>query len=399
MRSYKYLMGSLVLGAATFSLQAVADEGESLDERVEMLEQQIELIADSMEGVVSEEAQSSQDGMPGHGHGSRGKTTVGGYGELHYANMKNNNSGGDDLKEMDLHRVILFVGHQFSDRIRFFSELEVEHSQAGDGKDGGEVAMEQAYLEFDLDHDLSSRAGLLLVPMGIINETHEPPTFYGVERNPIETKIIPSTWREGGVSLAGQFGQGFSYDFVVMSGLETSSASNYAIRSGRKSAREAPANDLAYNARLKWVAMPGLELVGGIQYQSDVTQGNDPDAGAATLVSTHMVWSRGPFGLRALYARWDLDGSGPKSVGADEQSGWYLEPAYKVSPKVGLFARYNTWDNQAGDSADSEYVQINAGLSYWPHPDVVIKADYETQDNPKGKDEFKGVNLGVGYQF
>ncbi len=399
MRSYKYLMGSLVLSAVTFSLSAVADEGGSLGERVEMLEQQIELIADSMEGVASEKAQPSQDGMPGHGHGSRGKTTVGGYGELHYANMKNNNSGGDDLKELDLHRVILFVGHQFSDRIRFFSELEVEHSQAGDGKEGGEVAMEQAYLEFDLDHDLSSRAGLLLVPMGIINETHEPPTFYGVERNPIENKIIPSTWREGGVSLAGQFGQGFSYDFVVMSGLETSSASDYAIRSGRKSAREAPANDLAYNARLKWVAMPGLELVGGIQYQTDVTQGNDPDAGAATLFSTHMVWNRGPFGLRALYARWDLDGSGPKSVGADEQSGWYVEPAYKVSPKVGLFARYNAWDNQAGDSADSEYVQINAGLSYWPHPDVVIKADYETQDTPKGKDEFKGFNLGVGYQF
>lgn len=221
------------------------DEAHSLNERVEMLEQQIELIADSMEGAADEET-GNLPGMsgPGHTHGGRGKTTIGGHGELHCANMENQTPGGDDLKEMDLHRVILFVGHQFSDRIRFFSELEVEHSQAGEGKSGGEVAMEQAYVEFDLDHDLSSRAGLLLVPMGIINETHEPPTFYGVERNPIENKIIPSTWREGGVSLAGQFGQGFSYDVVVMSGLETSLANNYAIRKGRTSARQAPPIDL-----------------------------------------------------------------------------------------------------------------------------------------------------------
>ncbi len=293
MKDYRHLIGGLVVSTALFALPALADDNESLNKRIEMLEQQIELIADNLEGVAGS-APDEETTAPGHGHGSSGKTTIGGYGELHYSNLSNQNQGGDDQKEIDLHRVILFVGHQFSDRIRFFSELEVEHSQAGEGKDGGEVAMEQAFLEFDLKNDLSSRAGLILVPMGIINETHEPPTFYGVERNPIENKIIPSTWREGGVSLAGQVGHGFSYDLLVMSGLNTSLADNYGIREGRTSAREAPADNLAYNTRLKWVGMPGLELVAALQYQTDVTQGNDPTAGSATLLSSHIVWNRGP---------------------------------------------------------------------------------------------------------
>ena len=103
--------------------------------------------------------------------------------------------------------------------------------------------------------------------------------------------------------------------------------------------------------------------------------------------------------MRALYAQWDLDGSGPQAVGADEQTGWYVEPSYKVTPKLGLFTRYSQWDNQAGDSTDSEFSQIDAGINYWLHPDVVVKADYQSQDAPAGRDEFDGVNIGIGYQF
>ncbi|MFQ5486922.1 MAG: porin [Gammaproteobacteria bacterium] len=379
------MLGSLLLAGAV-----EADETGELRERVETLEQRLEATVDMLESAAGEEATE-------YGHGGRGKTTIGGYGELHYRNLDNQNSGGDDIKEVDLHRVILFVGHEFDERIRFFSELEVEHAQV-DG-DGGEVAMEQAYLEFDLNDRLSSRAGLLLVPVGIINETHEPPTFYGVERNPVENKIIPSTWREGGVSLSGSWGQGLSYELMIHSGLEASSGSNYQIRKGRQSVREAPADDLAYTGRIKWVGMAGLEVAAVLQYQTDITQGTDPAAGSATLLETHVVWKRGPFGLRALYAGWNLDGSGPEALGADEQRGWYVEPAYKISSKVGLFARYNTWDNAAGGAGDSEYTQLDAGVNYWPHPDVVLKADYQNQDAPDGQDEFDGFNLGVGYQF
>lgn len=359
--------------------------------------------ADEKAEAVAEAVEQTQANNRG-AHGGRGKTTIGGYGELHYNNLDNGLAGGNDKKEIDFHRAILFLGHEFNDRIRFWSELEVEHAQAGDGKDGGEVSMEQAYIEFDLNENMSSRAGIMLVPMGIINETHEPPTFYGVERNPVENKIIPTTWREGGASLFGRLGSGFSYDLAVHSGLETDwtnadPGKRYTVRGGRKSVREAPAEDLAYTGRIKWTGMPGVELAAALQYQGDVTQSMDPTAGSATLFETHAILNKGPYGLRALYARWDLDGAGPAAVGADEQAGWYIEPSWKITPTLGLFARYNQWDNQAGDSADSEYTQVDLGLNYWPHPDVVLKADYQIQDTPAGKDEFDGFNLGIGYQF
>jgi len=97
---------------------------------------------------------------------------------------------------------------------------------------------------------------------------------------------------------------------------------------------------------------------------------------------------------------WDLDGSGPKSVGADEQTGFYIEPSYRITPEWGVFARYNQWDNQAGSNGnDTEKKQYNAGVNYWPHPDVVLKADVQQQDNEGTSKNDNGYNLGVGYHF
>ncbi len=385
--------GAIVLYAALSGMsQAAAGAGnsemDSLRQRLDELEQRLEATAEMLETQPRE-----------GGHGGRGQTTLGGYGELHYRNLDNQRKGGDDLQEVDLHRVILFLGHEFNDRIRFFSELEVEHAESGEGKSGGEVAMEQAYLEFDLNQEHALRAGLLLLPAGIINETHEPPTFYGVERNPIETLIIPSTWREGGVALAGSLGSGWRYDLLVHSGLELSAGDAYQIRKGRQNGREARADDLAYTGRLKWLAMPGLELALTALYQADATQGKDPAAGDALLLEGHIAWHLGRLGLRALYAEWQIDGRGPEAVGADEQRGWYVEPSYRLSPRLGFFVRYNDWDNRAGGAGDSGFTQFDAGVNYWPLPEVVVKADYQNQDAPDGQDEFDGFNVGVGYQF
>jgi hypothetical protein len=319
------------------------------------------------------------------------KNQIGGYGEMHYNNLDSGN-------EIDFHRFVLFFSHQFNDRLRFFSELEVEHVIASSGDDG-EVELEQAYIEYDLTPSQHAKAGLFLLPIGILNETHEPPTFYGVERNPIESRIIPATWWAGGVALNGEIAPGWSYDFAVHEGLNTSAANNYAVRNGRQKTSEADANDLASTARVKWTGIPGVELAASVQYQQDMTQGNDPDAGDAWLYETHADIRRGPYGLRALYARWDLDGSGPKAIGADEQEGFYIEPSYRISPKLGVFARYNQWDNQAGsNSGDTEKKQYNAGVNFWLHPDVVLKADLQQQDNDASKND-NGFNLGVGYQF
>ena len=325
---------------------------------------------------------------------SANNTSIGGYGELHYNNLEDED--GNETKTVDFHRFVLFFGHEFNDNLRFFSELELEHSIAGEGQ-SGEIELEQAYLEYDMNQQHSVKGGLFLMPVGIINETHEPNTFYGTERNPVEKNIVPATWWEAGVMFSGEIANGFSYDVAATSGLNTS-GSSYKPRNGRQKVAKATAEDFAYTGRLKWTAIPGVELAATVQYQEDITQSIDSTAGSATLFETHAVIQQGDFGLRALYATWDLEGSGPEASGADEQTGWYIEPSYRLTEHFGIFARYNEWDNAAGDGIDSEYEQIDLGVNWWPHRDVVVKLDYQNQDQPAGG-ESDGFNVGLGYQF
>lgn len=327
------------------------------------------------------------------------RTHIGGYGELHYNNLEGE-GGASDKDELDFHRFVLFFSHEFNDRIRFMSELELEHSIAGDDQNG-EIELEQAYVEFDLNDRHRAKGGVFILPVGILNETHEPNTFYGVERNPVETNVIPSTWWAGGGALSGEIGSGFSYDLGVHEGLATPTTGSNAFkpRSGRQKTSNAQATDLAYTARLKWTGMPGVEIAGTINHQTDITQSAPGvDAGSANLYELHTVLSKGPLGLRALYARWDLEGNAPAAIGAEEQFGWYIEPSYRLNEQWGVFTRYNLWDNAAGDAVDSEKTQWDVGVNFWPHPDVVLKADYQRQDNDDGKNQ-DGFNLGIGYQF
>ena len=376
-------------------MDSMERENRALKEQLQQAEQKVEAAATQMERFAS------LGGSPKAAWAE--KTRFGGYGEMHLNKLKNNGPKGDK-DELDFHRFILFMGHEFNDQIRLFSELEFEHAVTG-GTNGlgnpnpGKVELEQAYLDFTLNDTLSAKAGVFLIPVGIISETHEPPTFYGVERNPVESKIIPATWWEGGVSVTARLGNSFTVDGAITSGLKSASTKNYTVREGRQMTTEAIAKDPAYTARLKWAGLPGVELAGSVQYQADITQSTDPTAGAAMLYEAHAVVNKGPLGMKALYARWNLHGSGPKSVGANQQSGWYVEPAYKFSEQWGVFARHSRWDNQRGDAADSGYGQTDVGVNYWPHPDVVIKLDFQNQQSPAGKDEYDGFNLGVGYQF
>jgi hypothetical protein len=400
MKSRPYPRARLAAALLTISGAAAAAEMPSQEEMWEIIQQQqreIEALKagqkDNAEKVEAAVDVAEESGKTASGAASWAENTqIGGYGELHYNNL-------DSKKEIDFHRFVLFFGHQFTDRLRFWSELELEHSISGDGQNG-EIELEQAYIEYDLTANQHVKGGIFLLPVGILNETHEPPTFYGVERNPVERNIIPTTWWAGGAALNGEIAPGWSYDLGIHEGLKTSADNNYAVRSGRQKTSQADANDLAGTGRIKWTGVAGIELAATVQYQSDVTQGEDPDAGHAWLFETHADIRRGPFGLRALYAMWDLDGDGPESVGADEQEGFYIEPSYRITPKWGVFARYNQWDNQAGDGdSDSEKKQVNAGVNFWPHPDVVLKADVQQQDNEGDSKNDNGWNLGVGYQF
>jgi len=321
----------------------------------------------------------------------------GAYGELHL-NLLENEATGEDSRMLDFHRFVLFYGHRFSDRLRFNSELEIEHAVSG-GDEPGEVELEQAYIEYDWAAGHNLRTGLFLLPVGILNETHEPPTFYGVERNPVESYIIPSTWREGGLAFSGKLAEALRYDFAVHSGLKTGADDAFAVRAGRQQVAKASFDAPAWTGRVRWLGLPGLELAASVQYQQDVTQNTDPSAGSAWLISGHVAWQSGSFGLRALYARWSLDGAGPEAVGADLQDGWYVEPSWRFSERWGVFARYSRWDNRAGSSLDTEMAQTDLGVNFWLHPNVVFKFDVQTQDAAPGRAELDGWNLGVGYQF
>ncbi|HIF08880.1 MAG TPA: porin [Sneathiellales bacterium] len=365
---------------------------EATEHKVEVTEQKVAETEEKVEaaGAMIEETHA-QNASGGDGWWQR--TSLGGYGEMHY--------NGGNADEIDFHRFVLYVGHEFNDRIRLKSEIELEHSIAGEGKNG-EVELEQAFVEFDINDQNTTRAGLFLIPVGIMNETHEPPTFYGVERNPVEKNIIPTTWWEGGVSWATRFGSGFSVDLAAHSGLDVpdTGGNAYKIRSGRKKVSKAPAKDLAYTGRVKWSGMPGVEVAVTGQYQGDITQGNTDTE--AFFIEAHTNIQRGPFGLRALYARWDLNGPEPKMLGRDEQYGWYVEPSYRTEVpggEAGIFVRYNEYDMAAGGMGDSKYTETSFGINYWPHPDVVLKFDYQFQNAPQGEAGDDRANLGVGFQF
>lgn len=354
------------------------------DQKVAETEARVEATGDFVEAL------SVADSAPS-------KTQIAGYGELHYNNVS---SDSGDSQEIDFHRFVLFFGHEYSDRVRFFSELELEHSLAGDGKPG-EIELEQAYVEYSLTDNVHARTGLFLLPLGIMNEAHEPSTFYGVERNTIENIILPSTWWEAGVGVRGNLANGLSWDAGVHSGLAmpTEGSNAFRVRSGRQKVAKAKASDMATTLRLKYTGLPGLELAASYQYQSDPSQiaGDGLDSGQ--LFTAHAMYQRERFGLRALYGAWKFDGVAVEAADADEQYGWYIEPSFRASDSWGFYARYE--DVDAARDQD-KFTQSEVGFNYWPIENVVLKMDYRSREFtlPDMSDaDFDAIDLGFGYRF
>lgn len=330
------------------------------------------------------------------------KTTIGGYGELHYNNLSAEDPSRD-VEMIDFHRFVLFFGHEFNEKTRFYSELELEHSFIADsgGDTPGEVELEQAFVEFDMRPGLYSRAGLFLLPVGILNETHEPPTFYGVERNDVESIIIPSTWWEAGAGMNGRMGSSWDWNVAFTSGLQmpTTGSNAFRVRSGRQKVAKALASDGAITGRVRYLGIPGLQAGLTMQYQFDPSQAANDGLDDGTLLEAHVDYQRSGFGLRALYARWDFSGDAVEEAGADVQTGWYIEPSYRLNQYLGFYTRYE--EIEAARNQD-QFDQWEVGLNWWPAENVVFKFDYRDRshnlDNASGRD-FKGIDLGVGYSF
>ena len=362
------------------------------DERIAELERRLDQTDDELDATVDFVETFEPDS-------SQRATTIGGYGELHYNNLDAADPA-NNVKEIDFHRFVLFVGHRFNDRIQFNSEIEIEHSLAGDGAPG-EVELEQAYVDFALKDSLRARAGLFLLPIGFLNETHEPPTFYGVERNNVENVIIPTTWWEAGGGFSGNLANGIGWDVAMHSGLEipTTGSNAYRVRSGRQKVAEAFANNWAYTARVRYAGTPGLELAASLQYQSDPSQVAGDGLDSGSLFAANLRYEIDKFMLKALYGSWRFDGAGVEAAGADRQDGWFVEPSYRLSSRWGVFARY---EEVEGARSTDQFSEVGAGFNYWPHPSVVFKFDYRQRDldlpSLTGND-FDGFDLGVGYQF
>lgn len=347
------------------------------------------------------------------------RTTIGGYGEVHYTNA----SGAGTPGTINLRRFVLFVGHSFSDRLALRSEVEVEDAKIEGGEPGGEVALEQAYLDYQFSPAFTLRTGLMLAPVGIVNETHEPPTFNGVERPDFDHDVIPTTWRELGVGAAGALGQsGLSYRLYLLNGLRASGFSaDEGIREGRQEGQDALFTNPSLTGRLEY-GRPGLKLGASFWYGGTAEQNPALGTGAfdapVFLAAADARYDIGAFQFRGVFANVQIPdadriNSAYGSSVAKRITGGYAEGAVNllafVAPastqKLNAFVRHERYDTQADVPAGVIDDPANArrlttfGLTYKPLWNVAFKGDYQLRRNAAGTGEGEVFRLGAGYQF
>lgn len=410
----------------------MADEVE-LKSRIEKLQQQLETQAPLLQNLqsqintLSEQQKKSSAAQSGNAAGS--DTSIGGYGEISYNNYANDSS----RNIADMKRFVLFVGHRFNDQLSFNSELEWEHAVAS-AADQGETEVEQAYINYQFANEMNLKTGLFLMPFGFINQSHEPPVFYGVERNEVETRIIPSTWREGGIGLSGNTEQGLAWEAGIVTGFDTAKFDDASapLAASHQELQFAKAHDLAFYGALNYRGTPGL-TIGGAMFSGDSMQGNtdfktntsQPDftgiGGRTTLWEMHARWQKNGWDLQALYAKGTIadanriddvllnyNNTSPSARPYVPSAfyGWLMHGAYTVWQRgemsVTPFVRHEEFNAQSempsgfgADPANADRI-TTLGLSFKPHPQVVFKADLQKyRDNPDNN----RFNLGLGYMF
>ena len=262
---------------------------------------------------------------------------MGGYGEVHYTNATGANTPG----MVNVRRFVLYLAHTFNEKLAVRSELELEDAKIEGGKAGGEVALEQLYLDYLISPAFTMRAGLVLPPVGIVNEIHEPPTFNGVDRPAFDRDVIPTTWREIGVGAVGAIpgSSGLSYRIYLVNGLKAAGFSAASgIREGRQEGREASFANPSVTGRLEW-ARPGLRLGGSFWYGGSANQDSLLGTGAfdnsVALLSADARYDVGPFMFRGIVANISvadadaIDAVYGSQVGS-RIAGGYIEAAYNV---------------------------------------------------------------------
>jgi phosphate-selective porin len=410
-----------VSGIANADEAAMQQRIDTLSNQLETLKQQMATMDERTEAIADQQ-EMEQSGMDNNAVSSGKDVSIWGYGEINY------NRPVDDTSKtkMDLRRAVLGVGYSFDDDTRFNSEFEFEHAVTS-ADDEGEVGVEQFNIEHDITENTSMKAGLFFIPMGLLNESHEPTRYYGVERNFVETAIIPTTWREGGVGLYGGNSLGIAWDAGITTGFDlgkwdpaSTEGQESPLGSIHQELSNANARDLSVYLALNYRGIPGW-VAGASIFTGKASQGN-PAASLAsdskvTLWDVHTRWTPGNFDLSALYAHGGITDTaalnatfaGNPTLIPEEFWGAYAQAAYKFAlgskRSIAPFVRYekvNTGSSYAALPAGLNVSNMptetvwTAGISYYLNPNVVFKADYQGFDVNSNSDRY---NLGMGVEF
>ncbi|MDQ7087039.1 MAG: hypothetical protein Q9Q13_03905 [Acidobacteriota bacterium] len=284
---------------------------------------------------------------------------LGGYGEWLYQNYAARTDAGGPAGRTDTTdflRLVLYTGYKFSDRILFNAELEWEHASTAKS---GSASVEFAYLDFLLAPRFGVRAGMMLVPVGLTNELHEPPVFLSARRPDLETVILPTTWSETGVGVWGDLGA-WEYRVYLVSSLDAAGFSSMSgIRGGRQKGSKARAEDWALTGRLDYRGKAGL-LAGVSFFSGDTAQGRQVAGqtfdGRVTTVDFHALYTWRGLELRGVWARVEMEDAERISLLVGEpvgarMGGYYLQAGWDLLAASGarrsqmiVFAKYESFD-------------------------------------------------------
>ncbi len=344
-------------------------------------------------------------------------TQLSAYGEINYSRPSKDSSA----TQANITRFVIGYQHRFDEKTKVVAELEVENAVTS-ATDSGEVAVEQVYVEHRLNQTYGARAGLFLMPIGLVNQNHEPHTFFGVNRPLVETSIIPSTLREVGLQVFGEHDNGVSWSAGLSTGPDLTkwdpldaAGVESPLRAVHQEGQLAKSKDLTLFGAVDWRGIPGLRVGGGLM-TGKMGHGSAgfaaPDA-RYTLWDLHARWAPGAWELTALYARGAISGAGALNAtftGApylvpNAFDGFYAQAAYKFRLSgdyaISPFARYeiiNTgrgFDGVAAAGYKTEGV-ATLGANFNIAPTVVVKADVQRY---KVNSDANRFNLGLGFSF
>ncbi len=335
------------------------------------------------------------------------KTTLGGYGELHY-NWAKPDGAEKATKVLDFHRFVMFFAHGWSEKWSFKSELELEHNFLEGREEKGELELEQAFIDYHHSEAFGFQIGVILPSAGFINEYHEPPLFLSVERPDYAKFIIPTTWFGNGAAVYGNVND-FSYKFVIMEGFNGAKFSTKnGLRSGRQKGFKSNAGKLLYNARIDYRGLRGLWMGGSFSHNNAITN-TDTTIGAA-IFEFHAKYNGnnilGVFEFGAI--SYDGEDAG---LALETSQGYYFDLGYNVANLVGVngkltpWFRYSDYNTAAsviggGDEEDRfHFKKWMVGLAFRPLDPLVFKLDFGVKTRQLDNADDKLLNIGAGYMF